>query len=418
MLQFSDVQPAVEVDVQEYKRLLGLPSDYALEGRVASLADWARLWYSRHGRPWFHVQQAQKVEIEEAGVTLDGATMKSPRLQRIFEDSKADGAVLVAVGAGPEAELEAAKLWKEEKPDEYFFLESYGSAVVEHLTMSVGAQLCEWAEGLDMAVLPHMSPGYQGWDISDQARLHGLIASGENTVFPGGLDVLTSGMLRPKKSLLAVFGLTHRRELTQELSELVPCVRCSFNPCSFRRAPYKLSEHALDVTAANPSTSGNADSSTPSSPLRTDPEYAFGVKALKRWCKERLEIQRDTEGYIHARFRLDGSTCSNMGRPLAFVYRLKLSPASNGYRILESSCTPDESVSGYRAMCSYLSDAEGVMESISSEKPLLDQPLDEALDWSPSVVTSGCLCGRSDRYHKWRIVFHVLHYGLRQLEDE
>ena len=35
---------------------------------------------------------------------------------------------------------------QEEKPDEYFFLETFGSAVVEHLITVAGARLCAWAD--------------------------------------------------------------------------------------------------------------------------------------------------------------------------------------------------------------------------------------------------------------------------------
>ena len=39
----------------------------------------------------------------------------------------------------------------EEKPDEYFFLEIFGSAVVEHLVAGMGARLCGWAEARALA---------------------------------------------------------------------------------------------------------------------------------------------------------------------------------------------------------------------------------------------------------------------------
>ncbi len=63
----------------------------------------------------------------------------------------------------------------EEKPDEYFFLEIYASAVVEHLITTTGARLCAWAERQGMAVLPHYSPGYSEWDIAEQGKLLALM---------------------------------------------------------------------------------------------------------------------------------------------------------------------------------------------------------------------------------------------------
>ena len=145
--------------------------------------------------------------------------------------------MLVAVGAGPELEAEASRRWLDEKPDEYFFLEVYGSAVVEHLVTQAGARLCGWAESHGLAVLPHDSPGYPDWDIAEQAGLHALLTS--TASLPGALEVLESGALRPKKSLIAVFGLTRHVDRLAHLRDLVPCERCSFAPCQYRRAPYR-----------------------------------------------------------------------------------------------------------------------------------------------------------------------------------
>jgi hypothetical protein len=86
---------------------------------------------------------------------------------------------------------------------------------------------------------PHYSPGYSGWDVADQNKLFELIARGRAQPWPELLDVLPSGMLRPKKSLLAVFGLTDRGARAIAGPRPVPCARCSFSPCRYRRARYR-----------------------------------------------------------------------------------------------------------------------------------------------------------------------------------
>ena len=96
-----------------------------------------------------------------------------------------------------------------------------------------GERLCAWAEGGEMAVLPHYSPGYPGWDVAQQSRLLGLLnAAGK---LSGKLEALESGALRPKKSLLAVFGLTRHTEGVRRLTEVVACGSCSLPACQFRR---------------------------------------------------------------------------------------------------------------------------------------------------------------------------------------
>src|SRR5688500_11990499 len=215
MIELVDTLPDINVQPAEYKRLLGYPRERVLEGRARELAEQARAWYAKHGRPWVYARQAKSLQIINGSISIEGVTFTSKRLQKTLHEAEAGSAILVAVSAGPEVEAESQKLWLEEKPDEYFFLEIFGSAVVEHLITITGARLCAWAEARRLAVLPHYSPGYPEWDIAQQGRLLELICRTREHPFPCGLEVLDSGMLRPKKSLLAVFGLTSKPELVR-----------------------------------------------------------------------------------------------------------------------------------------------------------------------------------------------------------
>ncbi len=78
-----------------------------------------------------------------------------------------------------------------------------------------------------MAVLPHYSPGYPEWSIEEQPRLLDLINRLQPKI-PAPVEVMDSGMLRPKKSLLAVFGITRHVDRVQRLTELTPCENCSY----------------------------------------------------------------------------------------------------------------------------------------------------------------------------------------------
>jgi hypothetical protein len=235
--EMASTLPGVNVLPEEYVRLLGYPRGWILEGRARNLADWARDWYSKNGRPWFYARQAENFEIAGDSFLIDNVPFTSKRLRNMLQQAEAHSVILVAVGAGPEAEEESHRRWLDEKPDEYFFLESYASAVVEHLAATAGARLCDWAEQHDMAVLPHYSPGFSEWDIAEQSRLLELTMRTRKEPFPSRVEVFDSGMLRPKKTLLAVFGLTRHSEGLRRLTDLVPCENCSFGPCHFRRGP-------------------------------------------------------------------------------------------------------------------------------------------------------------------------------------
>lgn len=413
MIELADKFPDVNVQPAEYKRLLGYPPDWILKDRARELADWARAWYAKNGRPWVYAREAQSLQINNGSIVIDSVPFASTRLQSTLQRAEAHGAILVAVGAGPEVEEEAQKLWLEEKPDEYFFLEVFGSAVVEHLTTMTGARLCAWADNHQMAILPHYSPGYPEWDISQQPRLLDLMRRAQQAL-PAHLEVLDSGMLRPKKSLLAVFGLTHHTDRVRRLTELVPCENCSYLTCQYRRASYRRApEHSQPEISTVPLTT-SAPTPEPATALDEHATYTINAKALDRWSTERLTLTTSADGTIDAQFRYDGTTCSNMGRPLAFYYNVKLGPRDQGYPIRDQQCRPVPGDEGHRHMCRYMTNAEHLMVAIDNEKPLLGRPLNDVLAHTWPTDSAGCYCEPASRKHKWALVLQTLHFALVQ----
>lgn len=412
LLELSDSEPEVAVQEAEYRRLLGVPHDHPLSERAVELAAGARAWYAEFGRPWLYARQAARVALAGGAVGIDTATFRSRRLHEALVEAGADSAVLVAVSAGRALEERAHRLWEEGKPDEYYFLETYGSAVVEALVAAAAYRLCEWADSRALAVLPHYSPGYPGWDIADQRALHDLIGL-ERVSLPGRLSVLESGMLRPRKSLLAVFGLTREVERTERLTSLVPCHNCSLPACRYRRAPYRHPLPRLEVVGAAAAAPGLAPAAGARPPSPGGPAtYSASERVLERWREQRLELLvRDDRG-VEARFRYDGTTCSNLGRPLAFEYRIRLAPQEQGYTIMDLSCAPLPGDEGHTYMCAYLEDPAELMSTIAAERPLLGRPLADVLTWRRDAGPAGCYCAAADREHKWGLALETLHYAL------
>ena len=247
MLDLLETNPPVDVQETEYQRLLGYPKKHEIIGQARELADAARKWYSQNGRPWFYARQADAVDWTDQTLRIGGTEFSSKRLHDQFAGARVESAVLVAVSAGKECEEHARQLWQEGKPDEYFFLDIFGSAVAEHLIAAASGKICGWMDGRGMAVLPHHSPGYAGWDILDQIKLWSLIRRSQSHQLEGRLEVLDSGMLRPKKSLLAVFGVTRDLEKARHLVNLIPCETCSLPNCQYRRTPKKRSLRHFDT---------------------------------------------------------------------------------------------------------------------------------------------------------------------------
>lgn len=405
IIELACTLSGVNVETSEYVRLLGFPRGWMLEGRPLELATWARDWYAANGKPWIYARQAEGLEISGDSISIDGVSFAGKPLLRTLQQAEAHSVVLVAVGAGPEAEQEARRRWETEKPDEYFFLEIFASAVVEHLTTLAGARLCDWAEPNQMAVLPHSSPGYPDWDVAEQARLLELIKRTRKEPLPSQVEALDSGMLLPRKSLLAVFGLTRHTARLRRLTELVPCERCSFGPCQYRRAPYRRSPRTFGepLPSRAPLLDRNA-------------EYSVNPRALKRWAEERLSMHAHPDGSLDVVFRYDGTTCTNMGRPLAFDYNVKLGSRAEGYPIREQHCVPASSDTGHTHMCQYVENPARLMTAIDREKPLSGECLNAVLSWRRNLSAAGCYCEAASREHKWGLVLETIHYALVQNE--
>jgi hypothetical protein len=403
----------IEVSPAEYKRLLGFPGDFDLASSDQEILERmarAEQWFNDHGKAWTFSQLIEDFEITDDHVRVSGVKFVSPVLRAKLLEAKAHAVVLVAMSAGPEAEARAAQHWSDDEPDDYFFMEMYASGVVETLVTQVGAQLCGWAEQHQNKVLPHYSPGYVGWDIEDQGALYHLFHDGPEHLFSDRLTILSSGMLKPKKSLIGLFGITKRENVAIEANTLIPCEQCSFNNCAFRRKEYIIPTFTIEGLRVAPEVID--DTPDVVLPLTADAKYAYGNKPLKKWVKNHLNIEHKPDGGVDALFQFEGSTCSNAGVELKFDYKVHLSPAQDGFLIHEMQCAPTKGHDGHTFQCLYLSKGDKFTKEIAEYKPLLGQPLDDVLRWEPEMIPTGCLCGIESRNHKWKIVLQTLHYGL------
>ena len=363
---------------------------------------------STHGRPWVYAREARELVVGDSSVTIDGVQFTSTRCGTPCSRPAPTGRFSLPSSAGPELEEEAQTRWRDGKPDEYFFLEVYGSAVVEHLVTMAGARLCAWADGEGAAVLPHYSPGYPEWSIDEQATSARSDRAGRAPACCR-FEVLQSGMLQPKKSLLAVFGLTRHTDRVRRLTDLSPCENCSFIGCQYRRSPYRRARRAT-TPELPPRRESSRRTSIRSSRHAT---YSVSLKALQRWSRERLTIATSGRRQVDAVFRYEGTTCTNMGRPLKFHYHVTLGPREDGYPIREQSCGPAPGDEGYTSMCRYIRDREALMASIERERPLHGQPLDDVVRWIAAVEPGWLLlrgrqptaqvgpCARDDFTTRW-----------------
>ena len=404
---------------QEYVRLLGYPAQINLDTRVRDLMGATRQRYRRIGHPWTYTQQFSIDCVETDSIRLsNGISLASTLLAGRIQAARAHALVIVAASAGGQIVKEIGRLWDAERPDEAYFLDAFASAVVERLILNLGVRLCETGEPDGVAALPHYSPGYPGWDLRDQAVLLQALQQSGPTELPEPLEVLWSGMLKPTKSMLAVFGLTQYPELLQRRADLCPCVDCSLASCAYRRMPMgsqgAIRKQLFTQSVVEPSSmsSGNQERGLSSS------SYAFSGKALRRWADHCLKIEHLDHGRVVTCFRYEGSTCSNMGLPLAFDFVVNLVSTPDGFIIEETLCKPSKGEEGYQSMCTYIEDPPLLMKEIDEFRPLVGQPLDAVLQWNPAITMSGCLCSRGDQAHKWRVALQTIHFRLVSYDQE
>ncbi len=407
MKEFFNDNPQVKIDSAEYVRLLGYPIGHELQDRAKELSHLTERWYAKHGKPWVYVRKANSFDLSENEFIIDQIPFQSDAVLKRFHNGKANDVFLLAVSAGPECEAHANVLWKEGKPDEYFFMEMYGSAVVENLVMQTSAQLCAWADDNNMAVLPHYSPGYNQWDILDQLKLISLINNGNSTSNSLLVESLDSGMLKPKKSLLAIFGVTNQGSQLTAYPGMIPCEKCALRNCQYRRKPYRFRNAKRQEKVTNGHTMDENNIN-----ISKQVNYSLGLKVLKKWSEERLTLSPLEGNTIKASFIYDGTTCSNFGFPLQFEYSITLHENGDNFTILEQGCKPTTNDIGYQKMCQYIKQGDNLLETVQKEKSMVGQALDSVFDENISFSPSGCYCEKSGRDYKWHQVFQVVHFAL------
>ena len=209
-LPVTGAELAGTIAPQDQARLLGLPRGRAFEGEIAERAAAARSWYAAHGRPFVAWRRAALLGVEAPRVRLSsGAVLTSAALSRRLAAAQAHAVVVLAASAGPEVAEEADRLWKQERPDEAFFLDRFGASVAERLVRFGAEAPARLGAAEGEMLLPHLSPGCSDWDLGDQHRLWALLfGEGEEQ---GPLRILDSGGLFPRHSLLAGLGVTRRK---------------------------------------------------------------------------------------------------------------------------------------------------------------------------------------------------------------
>src|SRR3989304_1864401 len=89
MDELVDVAPDINVRETEYKRLLGYPVDYVVDERITELMELTRRWYTENGKPWIYARRANKLDIKDPQLIIDGMEFRSQRVHDQLTDAQA-----------------------------------------------------------------------------------------------------------------------------------------------------------------------------------------------------------------------------------------------------------------------------------------------------------------------------------------
>ncbi len=227
-IAITSAELAERIDDAEYRRLLQQHGE--LDGQLAQIAAESRSWLAAHARPGIWLQRIEVEGIQGQNVQLSGRiSLIGWTLASALENAHA--VVAMAATVGPEVDRRVAELW-EHRPDAAWALDRLAAAGAEHLIAHVGATLCQEHEPEGISVLPPLSPGCAGWRIEDLPTIFSAVASAHPDL---GVALTEEGALRPKASVVAMYGLT-RAETAWEADPAVrSCRHCHLQHCDYRR---------------------------------------------------------------------------------------------------------------------------------------------------------------------------------------
>jgi cobalamin-dependent methionine synthase I len=166
-------------------------------------------------------------ETTEHRIILDGGTeLRIPSIQHFWEAIEAVGIGILTIGDGVERRVR--ELFDAREFPLAVMLDSVGSAAVECLAEWVNDFLCQIALP-DLKVTNRISPGYAGWDVTEQHVLFRLCPGDR-----AGVTLNDHALMTPLKSISLLVGIGPRANVDHYFTQ---CRRCWMKACAFRRVP-------------------------------------------------------------------------------------------------------------------------------------------------------------------------------------
>jgi hypothetical protein len=164
----------------------------------------------------------------------DGTELHIPNIQHFWGTIEVVGIGVSTIGDGVEQRVR--DLFDLHDFPLAAMLDSVGSAAVECLVEWVNDFLCQIALP-DLKVTNRISPGYAGWDVTEQHTLFRLCPGDR-----AGVMLNDHALMTPLKSISFLVGIGPHANVDHYFTQ---CRRCWMKDCVYRRAPAVASASSL-----------------------------------------------------------------------------------------------------------------------------------------------------------------------------
>jgi len=218
----------LKLDVNEVLRQVGIAKDADLRPKMESLIAELLSGDEADGllAPAIAYELHAITEIHSDRLCIDNSwTIQGSLLSSAL--AQASDLAVVFCTIGPDLENEKAKCKAKKNLMRALLLDSFGSAAIDILAVEAYHLIRDIAASRGHAASSPISPGMQGFSITEQWRMAKLAPIKEI-----GLQLTSSGMMKPQKSLSMIIGFG---EEMPTWSRAEACARCNLaKSCLYR----------------------------------------------------------------------------------------------------------------------------------------------------------------------------------------
>ena len=180
-------------------------------------------------RPRVIWKELSIARTDKTGVTLtDGTVFQSRKMAQALQGATRVVGFIATVGK--QIDREVASLMIGGELAHGYVADSLGSGAVENLADRFHTDIAKAVAMQGQSVGLRFSPGYCDWPVADQQKLFSLL---DNEAV--GVKLSDTSLMKPRKSISAVFGIFDKKNASPENSKHNPCRRCGKKDCIARR---------------------------------------------------------------------------------------------------------------------------------------------------------------------------------------